>query len=102
MYWWNRHVSTNVLVELRFFYQYSAGTDMFPPIAMKMRTGSNNKHISQIFFVLAAPVWWWEMVSCTNTNSALAEGSVMLAKLLQVFANMKLPEISKLSIFAKI
>jgi hypothetical protein len=41
---------------------------------MKMQTASTNKHISQIFFVLAAPMYWWEMVSCTNINC-----SVMLA-----------------------
>ncbi len=56
---------------------YIGGTDMFPPIAMEMQTGSTNKHISKIFFVLASPMYWWEMVSCTNNNSALAGGTVV-------------------------
>jgi hypothetical protein len=40
------------------------GTKMFPPLVMEMQTGSTNKHISQIFIVLAAPMYWWEMVNC--------------------------------------
>jgi hypothetical protein len=35
------------------------GANMFPPIVMEMQTGSTNKHISQIFFPLAAPMYWW-------------------------------------------
>jgi hypothetical protein len=37
-----------------------------PPIGKKLRTGSTNNHISRIFFMLAAPIYWWEMVSSTN------------------------------------
>jgi hypothetical protein len=34
---------------------------------MEMQTGSTNKHIFQIFFVLAAPMYWWEMFRCAPT-----------------------------------
>jgi hypothetical protein len=37
-----------------------------PPIGKKLRTGSTNNHISRILFMLAAPIYWWEMVSSTN------------------------------------
>jgi hypothetical protein len=50
--------------------QCIGGTDMLPPLVMKMPTGSTNKHISQILFVLAAKMYLWEIVSCTNTNGA--------------------------------
>jgi hypothetical protein len=29
------------------------------PLVMEMQTSSTNIHISQIFFVLAAPTKWW-------------------------------------------
>jgi hypothetical protein len=44
---WNWQCITNVLV------------DMFPPLVMEMLTGSTNNHIFQIYFVLAAPMYWW-------------------------------------------
>jgi hypothetical protein len=31
----------------------------------------HKNHIYQIFFLLAGPIYFWEMVSCTNTNGAL-------------------------------
>jgi hypothetical protein len=36
------------------------------PIGKELQTGSANNHISRIFFMLAAPIYWWEMVSSTN------------------------------------
>jgi hypothetical protein len=32
------------------------GASTVPPLVMGMQTGSTNNHISQIFFVLAAPM----------------------------------------------
>jgi hypothetical protein len=37
----------------------NGGTGTVPPLVMEMQTGSTNNHISQIFFVLAAPMYWW-------------------------------------------
>jgi hypothetical protein len=34
----------------------NGGTGTVPPLVMEMQTGSTNNHISQIFFVLAAPM----------------------------------------------
>ncbi len=34
----------------------NGGTGIVPPLVMEMQTGSTNNHISQIFFVLAAPM----------------------------------------------
>jgi hypothetical protein len=34
----------------------NGGTGTVPPLIMKMQTGSTKNHISQIFFVLAAPM----------------------------------------------
>jgi hypothetical protein len=39
---------------------------LVPPIGKKLQTGSTNNHISRIFFMLAAPIFWWEMVSSTD------------------------------------
>jgi hypothetical protein len=39
---------------------------LVPPIGKGLQTGSTNNHISRIFSVLAAPKYWWEMVSSTN------------------------------------
>jgi hypothetical protein len=39
---------------------------LVPPIGKELQTGSTNNHISLIFFLLAAPIYWWEMVSSTN------------------------------------
>jgi hypothetical protein len=36
------------------------------PIGKDLQTGSTNNHISRIFFLLAAPIYWWELVSSTN------------------------------------
>jgi hypothetical protein len=33
---------------------------MFPPLVMEMQTRSTIYHISQIFFGLAAPIYWWD------------------------------------------
>jgi hypothetical protein len=29
-------------------------------LAVEMQTGSTSNHISQIFFVFSAPMYWWE------------------------------------------
>jgi hypothetical protein len=36
------------------------------PIGKELQTGSTNNHISWIFFMLAAPIYWGELVSITN------------------------------------
>ncbi len=49
-----------VLVEQALNHQCNGKTNTVPPLVMEMQTGSTNSHISQIFFVLAAPVYkWW-------------------------------------------
>jgi hypothetical protein len=30
---------------------------------MEMQTGSTNNHNSQIFFVFAAPIYWWDWLA---------------------------------------
>ena len=50
------------MVNLGCFHQY---------VDMEMQAGIPNKHICLIFFVLAAPMYCWKMVSCTNSNGAL-------------------------------
>jgi len=47
-----------VLVELALYHECIRVTDMFPPLVVQMHTGSTNNHISHIFFLLAAPVYW--------------------------------------------
>jgi hypothetical protein len=37
-----------------------------PPLVMEMQTGSTNYHISQIFFVFAAPMYWWNWLAAPN------------------------------------
>jgi hypothetical protein len=39
---------------------------LVPPKDKELQTGSTNNHICLIFFMLAAPIYWWEMVSSTN------------------------------------
>jgi hypothetical protein len=36
------------------------------PIGKELQTGTTNNHISWIFFILAAPIYWWEVVNSTN------------------------------------
>jgi hypothetical protein len=31
-----------------------------PPLIMERQTGSTNNQISQIFFVITAPMYWWD------------------------------------------
>jgi hypothetical protein len=38
----------------------NGGTGTVPLLVMEMQTGSTNNHISQIFFVFAAPMYWWD------------------------------------------
>jgi hypothetical protein len=47
-------------------HQYIDGNILAPPIGKVLQTGSTNNHIFRIFFMLAAPIYWWEMVSSTN------------------------------------
>jgi hypothetical protein len=39
---------------------------LVPLIGKELQTVSTNNHISRIFFTLAAPTYWWEMVSSIN------------------------------------
>jgi hypothetical protein len=48
------------------YHQYIGAADTVPPIGKELQTGSTNNHISRIFFMLAAPIYWWEMVNITN------------------------------------
>jgi hypothetical protein len=74
------------MVEQALYHQCNGGTNTVPPLVMEMQTGSTNIHISQIFFVLAAPMEWWYWlaapvlmvrykedcyVSSTNTNGQI-------------------------------
>ncbi len=45
-----------LMVEQALYHQCNGGTNTIPPLVMEMQTGSTNIHISQIFFVLAAPM----------------------------------------------
>jgi hypothetical protein len=44
------------MVEQALFHQCNGGTNTVPPLVMEKQTDSTNNHISQIFFVLAAPM----------------------------------------------
>ncbi len=60
-------------VEQALYHQCKGGTNTVPPLVMEMQTGSTSNHISQIFFVLAAPVLMVRYkedchVCSTNTN----------------------------------
>jgi hypothetical protein len=39
------------------------GSVPVPPLVMEKETGSTNNHISQIFFVFAAPLYWWDWLA---------------------------------------
>jgi hypothetical protein len=52
----NSDSCTKILVE----------TMLVPPKDKELQTDSTNNHISRIFFMLVAPIYWWEMVSSTN------------------------------------
>jgi hypothetical protein len=64
--------TTNILVLLTLFHQCIGGNSdsctniLVPLIGKELQTVSTNNHISRIFFTLAAPIYWWEMVSSTN------------------------------------
>jgi hypothetical protein len=34
-----------------------------PALVMEMQTDSTNNHIFQIFFVFAAPLYWWDWLA---------------------------------------
>jgi hypothetical protein len=44
------------MVEQALYHQCNGGTNTGPPLVMEIETGSTNNHISQMFFVLAAPM----------------------------------------------
>ncbi len=44
-----------------FFFRFE--DTLIPPLLMEMQTGSTNNHNSQIFFVLAAPIFWWDWLA---------------------------------------
>jgi hypothetical protein len=53
---------------------------MFPPLVMEIKTGSTNNHITQIYFVLAALMYWWDwLVAPVYSIWSVKRGSVMLA-----------------------
>ncbi len=60
VYWWNWHCSTIVFVEVACFHQLLWKCKQAATIIT-----------SQIFFLLAAPMYLCEMISCTKTNRAL-------------------------------
>ncbi len=68
-----------LMVEQALYHQCNDGTNTVPPLVMGMQSGSTNNHISQIFFVLAAPNVMVVLVSSTSTNSAVIRRIVMLA-----------------------
>jgi hypothetical protein len=47
------------MVEEALYHHCIGGTVPVPLIVMEMQTGSTNNHISQIFFVFAAPMYCW-------------------------------------------
>jgi hypothetical protein len=52
-----------VLVEQALYHQCIGSTVTVPPLVMEMETASTNNHISQIFFVFAAPMYWWDWLA---------------------------------------
>jgi hypothetical protein len=46
------------MVEQALYHQGICGSVLVPPLVMEMQTGSTNNHISRIFFVFAAPMYW--------------------------------------------
>ena len=51
------------MVEQALYYQYNGGANTVPPLVMEMQTYSTNNHISQIFFVFAAQMCWWDWLA---------------------------------------
>jgi hypothetical protein len=49
-------VPPGLMVEKALYHQCNGEPKTVPPLFMEMKTGSTNNHISQIFFVLAAPM----------------------------------------------
>jgi hypothetical protein len=45
---------------------YIGGSELVPPLVMDIQTGSTNNHISQIFFVFAAPMYWLDWLASPN------------------------------------
>jgi hypothetical protein len=41
----------------------NGGTVPVSPLVMEMQTGSTNNRISQIFFVFAPPMYWWDWLA---------------------------------------
>jgi hypothetical protein len=51
------------MVEQALYLQCTGGTVPVPPLVMEMHTGSTINHISQIFFVFAGPMYWWDWLA---------------------------------------
>ncbi len=49
--------------EQALHHQCIGGTVPVPPFVTEKETGSTNNHISQIFFVFAAPLYWWDWLA---------------------------------------
>jgi hypothetical protein len=49
-----------------------------PPLVMEMQTGSTNNPFPQIFFVFAAPMYWWYWLAASVLMVGY-KGIVMLA-----------------------
>ncbi len=50
-------------VEQALYHKCIGGTVPVPLLVMEMQTGSTNNHIYQIFFVFAAPMYWWDWLA---------------------------------------
>jgi hypothetical protein len=51
------------MVEQALYHQCIGLTVPVPPLVMEMQTDSTNNHISQIFFVFAAPMYWCDWLA---------------------------------------
>jgi hypothetical protein len=51
------------MVEQKLYFQCIGGTVSVPPLGMEIQTGSPNNHISQISFVFAALMYWWNWLA---------------------------------------
>jgi hypothetical protein len=51
------------MVEQALYHQCIGVTVPVPPLVKEMQIISTNNHISQIFFVFAAPMCWWDWLA---------------------------------------
>jgi hypothetical protein len=66
------------MVVQTLYHQCIGGTVPVPSFVIEMQTCSTNDHISQIFFVFAAPMYWWHWLAAPVLMVCL-KGIVMLA-----------------------